>query len=233
MAARIVARTGVCRDCRMQSATGSVLATATPLRFHSLGDGQMNSITEVTEPAEVEIVAELAREIWTEHYTPIIGRAQVEYMLPKFQSTEAITEQIRKKGYRYFLTRDAGRVPVGYLAVIANEPPGAMFLSKIYVRKSERGKGLGRMMMEHAITLCSQQGFSPLWLTVNKHNTDSIAAYEQMGFVNEGPIVQDIGGGFVMDDCKMTNCRSLSSRRHSGYREKISARIPSRGPSPI
>jgi hypothetical protein len=30
-----------------------------------------------------------------------------------------------------------------------------------------------------------------------------IAAYEKLGFVNTGPTVQGIGGGFIMDDYKM------------------------------
>ena len=40
-------------------------------------------------------------------------------------------------------------------------------------------------------------------LTVNINNTNSIKAYEKMGFINIGPVVADIGAGFVMDDFKM------------------------------
>jgi len=42
-----------------------------------------------------------------------------------------------------------------------------------------------------------------MWLTVNKNNSHSIAWYSRMGFTNAGPILQDIGGGFVMDDFRM------------------------------
>ena len=35
---------------------------------------------------------------------------------------------------------------------------------------------------------------------VNKYNSNSIAAYEKMGFLNLGPTVADIGDGFIMDD---------------------------------
>ena len=40
-------------------------------------------------------------------------------------------------------------------------------------------------------------------LTVNKNNTNSISAYEKLGFINKGGVVKDIGNGFVMDDYKM------------------------------
>jgi len=42
----------------------------------------------------------LAREIWTDHYVPIIGQAQVDYMLDTFQREEAIAAQLAG-GYEY------------------------------------------------------------------------------------------------------------------------------------
>lgn len=47
-------------------------------------------------------IAGLAGEIWREHYTPIIGAAQVEYMLEKFQSADRIYSDIINDGYVYF-----------------------------------------------------------------------------------------------------------------------------------
>jgi hypothetical protein len=38
-------------------------------------------IIPVTKNDLVETVAALAREIWTEHFTPIIGESQVKYVL--------------------------------------------------------------------------------------------------------------------------------------------------------
>ena len=57
----------------------------------------MNNIIPVQIKADFEIVADLAKEIWTEHYTPIIGWQQVEYMLEKFQSATEIENQIKEK----------------------------------------------------------------------------------------------------------------------------------------
>ncbi|MDD3441568.1 MAG: GNAT family N-acetyltransferase, partial [Kiritimatiellae bacterium] len=50
---------------------------------------------------------------------------------------------------------------------------------------------------------CAELGCRELWLTVNKHNTGSIAFYERMGFRKTGALVTDIGHGFVMDDWRM------------------------------
>ncbi len=58
----------------------------------------------------------LAKVIWMEHYTPIIGVEQVNYMLSRFQSADSILNDISTNGYRYFLVYDDLK-PVGYFAV--------------------------------------------------------------------------------------------------------------------
>lgn len=155
-------------------------------------------ITVSTEN-QIEIVESLAREIWTEHYTPIIGRAQVDYMLDRFQSKQAIAEQI-KAGVLYFIIK-ADDEFIGYIAV---RPKGReLFLSKIYVKSSRRGKGYGKKAVQFAEKLAKEKGLNKIVLTVNKNNVNSIKAYEKIGFKNVGSLIQDIGNGFVMDDYKM------------------------------
>ncbi len=148
---------------------------------------------------EATIVENLAREIWTEHYNPIIGSEQVEYMLERFQSGEAILQQITL-GILYFLIT-ADEEVVGYIAV--HPKSDELFLSKIYVRSDQRGRGYGKKAVQFAETLAHARRLNKIVLTVNKNNVDSIRAYEKMGFKNTGSLVQDIGNGFVMDDYKM------------------------------
>jgi len=153
----------------------------------------------VTTDDQLTIVESLAREIWTEYYTPIIGRRQVDYMLDRIQSRKAIAEQI-KAGVLYFLIR-SGDEFIGYIAVQPKK--NELFLSKIYVRSSERRKGYGRKAVTFAESLAKERNLRKIVLTVNKNNVSSIRAYEKTGFKNAGSLVQDIGRGFVMDDYKM------------------------------
>lgn len=154
------------------------------------------SVREVQGANDIAKVEQLAEEIWTQHYTPIIGIDQVEYMLENFQSFEAIEKQI-SEGMIYSLLFFEGD-PVGYLA---SKPQGGdMFLSKIYVLSRMRGKGIGGYAMNYLESRAKEMGCSQLSLTVNKNNTDSIRAYEKMGFINVRPLQTDIGKGFIMDD---------------------------------
>lgn len=154
---------------------------------------------EVSTENQIETVESLAREIWTEHYVPIIGKGQVDYMLDRFQSGKAISEQIRA-GLLYFLIEEDSEF-IGYIAV---QPKGdELFLSKIYVKSSRRGKGYGKKAIQFVERLAKEIGSRKIVLTVNKNNINAIRAYEKVGFKNLGPVLQEIGNGFVMDDYKM------------------------------
>lgn len=155
-------------------------------------------LERVATPSQIAAVAELARETWMQHYVPLIGAAQVEYMLARFQSAEAIARQIAAEGYEYYWTPGAG-----YLALVPDLARQSAMLSKLYVRASLRGTGVGRAMVEFAEKRAAELGGAELWLTVNKHNAGSIAFYEKMGFRKTAALVADIGGGFVMDDWRM------------------------------
>jgi hypothetical protein len=98
------------------------------------------TIIAVSTENQIDIIESLAREIWTEHYIPIIGKQQVDYMLARYQSKHAIKEQIAS-GVPYFLIEE-GHAFIGYIAV---QPRGdELFLSKIYLRSSYRARGYGK-----------------------------------------------------------------------------------------
>jgi ribosomal protein S18 acetylase RimI-like enzyme len=153
----------------------------------------------IATSSDLFVIEELAQTIWREHYAPIIGPDQVEYMLTKYQSVAVMQEQI-DQGYSYYLLVYRG-VPVGYLSLRLDA--GAVFLSKIYVLKEFRGKGIARAAMNFVVSVAIRAGLGLIRLTVNKNNTGSILAYEKMGFQNMGSVVTEIGSGYVMDDFVM------------------------------
>lgn len=158
-------------------------------------------IQKVETDEQISRAERLAGQIWRQHYTPIIGPAQVDYMLERFQCADAIRAQLTE-GHEYFLAIQKGR-DVGYIAFLIESNKRALFLSKIYTRRSARGHGAGREMLALAERRARESDAKKIWLTVNKHNTNSIAWYTRMGFVVTDTLLTDIGGGFVMDDYLM------------------------------
>ena len=144
---------------------------------------------------DIRAIADLADVIWHEHFTPIIGAEQVEYMLKKFQSYEAISDAVKNDGYIYYMAEDDG-VLAGYLG--ARPENDNVFLSKIYVERSHRRKGIASAMLELVKRDFADKDY--MWLTVNRNNDAAVATYNALGFSLWREQVTDIGSGFVMDD---------------------------------
>jgi len=161
----------------------------------------MLEMLRVTRSADIDSVTVLAHEIWNKHFVPIVGQEQVDYMLRKFQSAPAIARQTAN-GYEYYIVMDNGH-KVGYFAVVPSPSGSSAQLSKIYVKQEQQGRGLGKAIVAFVEQRCIEMGIRELWLTVNRHNADTIAFYGHMGFSKSESLVQDIGNGFVMDDYKM------------------------------
>lgn len=163
----------------------------------------------VMTPQDIEQTAKMADSIWHEYFTPLIGEAQVAYMLAKFQSASAITRQIESEHMQYFRIMQDGSI-VGYTGI--REDADSLFLSKLYIEKSHRGKGLARQTATFLADRCRARQLSKIWLTVNRHNSPTIAAYQKLGFVIVREQVADIGEGFVMDDYIMEMALPLSDK---------------------
>ena len=146
-------------------------------------------------------LAALADEIWHEYWPALIGAEQTDYMVERFQSLPAIERDMREHGYEYWLLRavEGGRI-VGYTGGRTEPETNRYFISKIYLRAPERGRGFASQTVRFYEDLCRNRGLVSMYLTVNKHNDLAIRAYKGKGFVTIDAVETDIGGGFVMDD---------------------------------
>jgi len=149
---------------------------------------------------DIQKVVTLAATIWNEFYVPFIGEPQVEYMLSKFQSANAISEQISEDKVEYYLVYK-GSKEQGYFAF--KQSHKELFVSKLYIVKQIRGTGLGNACLRFIADNGRAHGAHVIRLTVNKNNS-SIKIYEKIGFINDGPLITDIGDGYIMDDYKMS-----------------------------
>ncbi|MDR1384813.1 MAG: GNAT family N-acetyltransferase [Planctomycetaceae bacterium] len=158
-------------------------------------------IHEYRDFNELEKLTVLIRDVWREHYTPIIGGGQVEYMLDKFQSVETILRQINEENYHYYGLLHEGQLAAYY--AVQPQAKNKIFLSKFYVAAAFRGQGFGKKMLQHLIDNYVTPNETTIWLTVNKENRDSITIYQKLGFAITESMITDVGNGFVMDDYRM------------------------------
>ncbi len=150
---------------------------------------------------KTEAIAALAKVIWSQHFTPIIGKEQVDYMVEKFQSYPALKNQIGHDGYEYYQICIENTL-AGYIGI--HQEDGALFLSKLYIHEDFRGRHLATEAFAFLVSLCKERGLKKIWLTCNKHNDNTLSIYRHLGFEITDEQVADIGGGFVMDDYILT-----------------------------
>lgn len=155
------------------------------------------------EPVTSDIIpniVSLAKIVWNEHYNSIISVAQIDYMLSKYQSHYAITQQIAE-GYEYFQVIQNQKI-VGYFSIQLRDDK-SIFISKFYLHKNSRGYGIGKTMLKFISQLAIDRNCKKLDLTVNKDNP-AYEVYLKLGFINQANTQLDIGGGFIMDDYIMS-----------------------------
>ena len=147
-------------------------------------------------PERYETFSSFAGSVFVDYYTSLIGKKQADYMVSLFLSPEAIKE-LCAKGAIFRILQEDGRM-LGFCEYLKEED--RVFLSKLYVRKEERHRGLGKILYEDCVRYTKEIGLNKIYLTVNKYNTPSYEIYLHLGFKVIDAVVNDIGNSYVMDD---------------------------------
>ncbi|MGA7952737.1 MAG: GNAT family N-acetyltransferase [Gloeobacterales cyanobacterium] len=158
---------------------------------------------------DISIIQELAYKIWHQYYPGIISVEQINYMLQMMYSLSSIHSELMSQVIYKFVMD--GEVPIGYLSYQYEKDKYRIKLNKVYLLPEYHGQGIGQAMLFHAKEEGEKCKADQIYLTVNKNNQKAIRAYKKFGFVITESIVNDIGGGHVMDDFIMTYDLACSS----------------------
>ena len=151
---------------------------------------------------ELAIVQRLAHVIWHAHYPGIITGAQIDYMLARGYTNEALAQFLGAHDRGLELALADGE-PAGFAAWYRIGDSMEAKLDKLYVLQARQRIGLGGKLISRVVERARAAGAATLILNVNKNNAQAIHAYERHGFAIREAVVVDIGNGFVMDDYLM------------------------------
>ncbi len=157
------------------------------------------TLIQVKTDEQLKILAKKANIVWHEFFPCILTEGQIDYMVEKFQSYDAMKNQIENEGYEYYFISADDKI-LGYTGIKKEAGNEKLFLSKLYLLKENRGKGYASAAFEFLIKYCKDNGLKSIYLTVNKQNEHTIAVYQNKGFEVIDTQVADIGCGYVMDD---------------------------------
>lgn len=169
------------------------------------------------ENVDIPVLAQLASSIWHEFWVDILSFGQIEYMVEKFQSENAIKNQIKAENYIYFFIKAEGET-IGYVGLSLK--PDYLFLSKLYIRHTYRHCGYGSQVFKLIKDFAYTHNYDKIVLTVNKHNTNAIEAYLGWGFETIDSVETEIGEGFIMDDYIMEYRLTLEEEKEEVEEEE-------------
>lgn len=149
-------------------------------------------------PSAYGELRDLADRIWRAVYPGIITADQIDYMLERMYSPEAVMRDVSAGiAYRWIET---GEARAGFLAHDALRPGTDTFLHKCYVDPGRHRRGIGTSALSLIVEEATASGCTGIGLRVNRENENAISFYRKNGFEILREDCADIGGGYVMDD---------------------------------
>lgn len=146
----------------------------------------MNITIRTVTTDDHEAISRIARELNLMHAQALPDRFRVasdvlptEYFHSLVESADATVLIAERNGellgYEIIKIMDAPPIPISVPRRIA-------FLSDLAVAEAEQAQGIGRLLMDVAVTWAREQGASALELGVFEFNDAAIAFYEHLGF---------------------------------------------------
>ena len=125
-------------------------------------------ISAVSE-ADLQPLAQLAREIWYLHYPGIITVGQIDHMLEQRYQPAAIGSQIAS-GNAWWDKLEVGSRLSGFASYEPGSESTSVKLDKLYVHPRVMRRGLGFALLRHVEEQSLSRGYVSLYLQVNKYN---------------------------------------------------------------
>jgi ribosomal protein S18 acetylase RimI-like enzyme len=161
----------------------------------------MQVVIELARSEHLAEISALAAIIWRTHYPGIISHQQIDYMLMRMYDVELMRREL-EAGIAYDRLLVDGTLR-GFASYGPESSAREAKLHKLYVHPDFQRRGFGAMLLRHVESVIRARGLIQLVLAVNKKNEKAIAAYHKNGFTIRESVVNDIGGGFMMDDYVM------------------------------
>ncbi len=149
-----------------------------------IGSGNLYTTDDVTlRPAtvqDIDLVQDMIRVIWGDTFQGILPQKDQAQVLRFSYSRESLMKSVRENVFLLSEVRGAaaGFVDMGMLGDV-------LYLHRLYVMPQYQRRGLGRRMLENAISKNESLSCSLVVATVETENLKARAFYRKMGFAEE------------------------------------------------
>lgn len=134
---------------------------------------------------------------WIETYKGLISDSYLNQRSP-----EKSAKMFERTHCEHIFLAEENQVVVGFINYNPSteedlEHYGAIYA--LYVLKAHQGLGIGKRLMEHAISYFVNEGFKGISLWVLDSNQPAILFYEHLGFVSDGKTKEQVLGDVVTE----------------------------------
>lgn len=150
---------------------------------------------------DLPLVREIGTQTYRATYPFILGEEQVQYMLDKFYTPDALAGQMQQGHIFWLCFLDA--IPAAFASFSRTQAlKQTWHLQKLYILPTMQGKGVGRALLTKVADYCRDAGAQRLQLNVNRYNKAK-DFYEKLGFRVTREEDIPIGQGYFMNDYVM------------------------------
>jgi len=160
----------------------------------------IEQVTVADAPWLADLAARSFAAAFAEQNDPDDLRAYIEEAF----SRERIAHEIETDGSSFFVARIGGE-PAGYLKLNRGEAQtervegDTLEIERIYVDEAWQGHGVGKALMDFALSRAREAGCEALWLGVWENNFRALEFYRRYGFEQFGEHHFQIGKDLQRD----------------------------------
>lgn len=151
----------------------------------------MNLVIKPVRIDEVELLAEVSRRTFYDTFYQQNTKEDMELFLEHSFNVATLQQEISETENFFFFAK-AGDEIVGYLKLSTRETPEELEgvdiieIARIYAVKEKIGLGVGKFLIESAISFGKELKKQVIWLGVWEHNLKAINFYQRFGFEKFG-----------------------------------------------
>jgi ribosomal protein S18 acetylase RimI-like enzyme len=150
----------------------------------------MSIVIRTATVADAALIADLSRETFLDAFAALNNKDDVDKYMSEQFSVQQLMQQVGVEGH-IFLLAVSGADTLGYVFLKDgsghNAPDtNAIEISRLYVRNAYIGTGIGKTLMDAAISTAKQLDRHILWLGTWERNHRAIKFYQSFGFSKFG-----------------------------------------------
>jgi diamine N-acetyltransferase len=160
---------------------------------------QMEFATRLCGPGDEQALSLVAQATILETYAGITDGSDLIKYVRADPSVTDFTRIVASDGARAWIVETViGKCPVGYALAVSDEGTksfSSFELKRLYVFYRFHGRGLGKRLMEDALSFARNVQSEKIWLQVHEANHPAIEFYKRFGFVQTGDELFPVGEG--------------------------------------